>query len=340
MEPSRRESLGLGVFTSFAFLSCKTKSLEQSPKPIRLAVPGNSFLYLPIILAEELQHYRDVGLNVMIEAVGGGGSKTLQALAGGSVDVAAISLDLAIQMTIEGRPVKMFLSLIDRPGYVLVIAPASKRRARSVKDLEGGLIGVSSPGSGSHNFANFVLNKNGVSPGNVSFIGIGLGSAAIAAFERNQLDAAVLTGNAVTTVQQRFPKLVVVADARTSEGVKSIFGSDLYPGQGLGALPDWLIRNPDTARKLASALLRTMRYMRQHSLQEILERIPAQYRAADPTADIQALRELIPMLSKSGTIAPAGAQVVKSVLDVSYPKVRAARLTLSETYTNEYVQPN
>lgn len=321
----------------FPLITCRSGEQRKQLTPVRIAVPGNAFLYLPIFLAQELNYYSEEGIDAKIEAIYGGGAKSLQAMLGGSVDVAAISLELAIQMTVEGRRVQSFLTLIDRPGYVLAVSPASKHKINTVKDLKGGLIGVSSPGSGSHNFANFILRKNNVALSEVSFTGIGLGAGAVAAFERGQIDAAVLTGNAVTTIERRFPKMLIVADTRTVNGVKEILGTDVYPGQGLAAQPAWLQANSDTARKLSRALMRTMRYMRENSPEEIRGRIPAQYRAADPAADIEALRETVPMLSANGTISSEGAEAVRRVLAVSSEKIRNSKFDLAATYTNEFV---
>jgi NitT/TauT family transport system substrate-binding protein len=64
---------------------------------------------------------------VAIEEVPGG-SKALQALLGGSVDVAASFFENAIELASEGREVQSFMLLQERPGFVLVASPASRRK--------------------------------------------------------------------------------------------------------------------------------------------------------------------------------------------------------------------
>jgi NitT/TauT family transport system substrate-binding protein len=206
-----------------------------------------------------------------------------------------------------------------------------------VKDLKGAVIGVTSPGSGSHNFANYVLASHQVPIGSVSIVGIGNGAPAIAAFEHGQIDAAVLMGNVITGIERRSPGVRILADTRTVEGVKAVFDTDVYPAQGLAASPEWLRQNPATARKVVSALMRTLHYMREHPAEEIRSRMPAQYRSPDTEADLKAIREIVPLLSRDGKITPEGAQAVKRVLDVSSGKVRHASIDLSQTYTNEFV---
>ena len=83
--------------------------------------------------------------------------------------------------------------------------------------------------------------------------------------------------------------------------------------------------------------MRTIRFMREHPAEEIRSRMPAQFRSPDTEADLEAVRQIVPALSRNGKITPEGAQGVKKILDVSSEKVRLARIDLSETYTNAFV---
>ncbi len=330
-------ALMLGVLVMLCLCACHSRRPIQTLTRVKIAVPDSGFSYLPVFMAQELGFFRHEDLDTTLEAVYGGGSKSMQAILGGSVDCAGISLELAVQVAAEGRRVKTFVTLIDRPNYVLAVSPASKREIHEVKDLRGAALGVSSPGSGTHNFANYVLATHKVPLAQVSIVGIGLGAPAIIAFERGQIDAGVLIGNSITVIERRFPGITILADTRTAEGTTAVFGTDIYPAQGLAASPDWLRRNPATARKIARALMQAMQFMRDHSPEELRSRIPAQFRSPDVEADLKALRETIPTLSRDGTTSPEGAQTVKSVLDVSSDKVRRASIHPSETYTNEFV---
>ena len=334
----RRIALPVGFLAALGLFSCHSRETGQRHTSVRIAVPDSGFSYLPVFMAKELGFYGDQGLDVTLDAVYGGGSKSMQAILGRSVEVGGISLELGIQLAAEGRHVQSFVTLIDRPSYVLALSPASKRRIHTVNDLKGAVIGISSPGSGSHNFANYVLVTHEVPIASVSFVGIGLGAPAIAAFEHGQIDAAVLMGNAITGIERRSPGVGILADTRTIAGVKAVFGTDVYPAQGLAASPEWLQRNPATARKVARALLQTIRFMREHSADEIRPRMPAQFRSSDAEADLKALHEIVPLLSQDGKITPEGARAVKKVLDVSSEKVRLASINLPQTYTNAFVR--
>jgi len=72
---------------------------------VRLGVGGQPLLvYLPTTLADRLGYYRDEGLNVRIEDLQGG-SKALQALQGGSVDVVSGEVKVGLERFERSHPI-------------------------------------------------------------------------------------------------------------------------------------------------------------------------------------------------------------------------------------------
>jgi NitT/TauT family transport system substrate-binding protein len=90
---------------------------------------------------------------------------------------------------------------------------------------------------------------------------------------------------------------------------------------------------------LTGAVQRAVHWMREHSAQEIRGRMPAQYRATDSSADVEALQAMVGMLSPEGRMPPAGAEAVRKVLAVSSEKVRTAPIDVAKVFTNEFVAP-
>jgi NitT/TauT family transport system substrate-binding protein len=239
--PDRKQfALMLGVLVMFCVCGCHSREAPQGLTTVRIAVPDSGFSYLPVFIAQELGFYRDAGLDTTLEAVYGGGSKSMGAILGGSVDCGGISLELAIQIAAEGRRVESFVTLIDRPSYVLVVSPASKRGVHEVKDLRGAALGVSSPGSGTHNFANYVLATHKVPSQTSALLGSGLAHPPSSLSSGGQIDAGILMSNSITVIERRFPQLLILVDTRTAEGTEAVFGTDVYPAQGVAASPDWL----------------------------------------------------------------------------------------------------
>ncbi len=303
---------------------------------VRIAMPLSPITYLPVYLARELGFYREQGLEAEIEDVPGG-SKALQAMFGGSADVCACVYEQAIQISSEGRHVQSFLTILERPGLVLAVSPSLNQRITRMEDLRGVVVGVSTPGSASYLFLNYLLHRYRMRLQDVKVASIGLGAASIAAFTQGRVDAAVLAGSAITMAKRRYPSLLLLADTRSAEGVKQIYDLEVYPAHDLLAQTEWLRKNPETARRLTSAVMRAMRYMQEHSPEEIRAHMPAQYRLQDEGADLDALRATAPMLSRDGRVTPEQAHAVRNVLAVSEERVRTAQIDLSQTYTNESV---
>lgn len=329
--------LALLVITgALSSVNCRAGGEKPQRTRVRVAIPASPITYLPVYLAHDLGFDSEQGIEILTEDVPGG-SKAMQALFGGSVDVAASFYELAVQLTAEGRSVQSFLILLDRPGYVLAASPTSSRKMELLNDLRGAVVGVSTPGSASHNFLNYVLLTHNLSPKDVSVTSIGLGAGAEAALERGKVDAAVLTGSAVTVLQRRSPKVKLLVDTRTADGVRELYGQEIYPSHDLIAPTKWIRENALTARKVTAAVKKALDWMRTHPPEETLARLREQYRSNDAEADLEAIRATIPMLSREGTISAESAETVRKSLAVSVESVRTTLIDLPKTYTNDFV---
>lgn len=305
---------------------------------VRLGLPRNPVFYLPAYLAGELGYFEEEGLQVSTQDLPGG-TKNVEAMLGGSADVIGAVYEHTIWLAVERRPVKCFFLLLERPGLVLAVSPAATKKIRSVRDLKGATVGVATPGSQSHMFVNYLLHRNGLSAADIRAVGIGLGPGSVAAIEHSKVDAGTLSGGAIPMLKKRMPGLVFLADACSPEGVKQIYGMESYPTHALLAPAEWLQRNPGTARKMARAVQRANRWVREHSAEQIREKIPSALRMEDTATELEAVRLAVPMMSADGRMHADGANAVRQVLTVSLEKVRTADIELSQTWTNEFLEP-
>jgi len=320
----------LALIACLAVASCGSRHGTE----IHLALQPPSTNNYPSHFAQWLGFYEQEGLHVTIAQIAGA-SKVLEALIGSSADVGGGVYEQTIQMAAEGRDVVSFVSLLRSPNFAVAVAPG--RSIKSIADLRGKTAGVSSVGSPSQFYLNHLLIGARLLPGDVSTVGIGMGATAVAAVERGQVDAGTLFGSAITALEARQPNLVLLADTRTPEGLRAVFGVDDYPASCLLARAEWLKANPDAARRMAKAVLRSLAWIREHSPEEILARIPAEFRIGDPAAELAAIRLAKPMYSIDGRINPESADAVRRVLAGSLDRVRTARIDLSRTYTNDFL---
>lgn len=304
----------------------------RKPADIKIAIGGQAqLIYLPATLAQELGFYRDAGLHVTLLDFPGG-AKSLEALMGGSTDVVCGFYDHTIQMAAQGKSLTAFVAMLRYPGLVLVSPGIA-----SIEGLKGKTVGVSAPGSSTHMFLNYLLVKHGMKPDDVSNASIGMSATAVGAVTHNKVDAAVMTDPALAIVRKQMPGLHTLADTRTAEGVRSVFGVESYPSAVLYSKTEWVEKNRDTAKLLTGAITRTLSWMRSHTPEEIRAAMPAAFRTEDAGTDIEVLRTAQAMLSVDGKFTPEAVEAVHQVLSASLPAVRDAKIDLGKTYTNELI---
>lgn len=314
--------------------ACGGTPRSASLRTVRVAIFQDPITFLPLRAAQTLGYYAEEGLVVETSEVRGG-AKAGQALVGGSVDVAAAAAVDAVQLAVEGREVRGFLLLYTRPTAALVVAPSQSGRIRSISDLKGRSVGVSAPGSASHQILNFLLASNGLPFDAVSAVSVGQSASSVAALEHGTVDAAILLGSAIATFERRHPGNNFLLDLRTPAGAAQVFGSEVFPTLGFIAEERWLRANGDTARRLVRAVMRGMEWVRNHPAEELRGMIPESARMA-VEIDLNAIRQMQAVLSADG-LMPAGAPaLIEKFVAVSNPKVKAGQIDIARIYTSEF----
>ncbi len=334
-EVSRR-ALAAGLVLLTALWVAAPASAQQK-LPVKVAVGGASCLcYLPTVLARQLGAYEQAGLDVELINFKGG-SVALTAVLSGSADIVSGYYDHTVNLAAKKKAMRSIVVYDRFPGLVLVVSPKATAQVKSVRDLAGKKVGVSAPGSSTDFFLKYLLRKNEVDPNRVAAIGVGLTDTAVAAMEQGQVDAAVMLDPAVTYLQNKYKDLRILSDTRSQTDTQAVFGGD-YPGGSLYSTVDWVEKHPQESQRLAEALVRTLRWIHSHSPEEIMAKMPKEFVGDDPALYLSALKNTIPMYSKTGLMDPKGAQAVLEVFSQSSPEVAQAKIDVTRTYTNEFVE--
>jgi NitT/TauT family transport system substrate-binding protein len=323
----------VSAFAALAMLS--GVALAQSK--VTIAIGGAACLcYLPTVLAKQLGEFEKAGVNVdMVDFKGG--SQALTAVLGGSADVVSGYFDHCVNLAAKGQHMQSIVVYDRYPGFALVVSPKSLDAIKSVKDLANKRVGVSAPGSSTDYFLKFILKKNGIDPGSVGVIGVGLGATAVAAMEQGSVDAAIMLDPAVTQLAGRNKDLRILVDTRTQKDTIDVFGGE-YPGGALYTRADWIEKNPKEAQALVNAILNTLKWIHSHTPEEIMAKMPDELIGGDKSLYLAALKNTLPMYSETGRMDPKGAQAVLTVFSQSSPDVAKANIDLSKTYTNLFVE--
>ena len=324
-----------GVVVAFGGLSLAS---AQGEKPelttVRLAVGGKPALfYLPLTVVERLGYFKDEGLEVEISDFPGGG-RALQALVGGSADVVAGSYDHTVQMHAKGQPITAVVQLGRFPGFVFAVL--SDRKYAAPADLKGMKIGITAPGSSTHFMALLLLAQAGLKPEDASFVGVGATASAVAAVKRGEIDALVNTDPVISLLESQ-NLIRVVADTRTLEGSKQVYGGAL-PAAVLYAPPAFIEKYPNTMQALVNAFVRGLKWVQAHPAEEIAKVMPEEYALGDRALYIRSIRSSLPMYSPDGRFAPEAEDIAYRVLKQFDPGVQNATVDVSKTYTNALVE--
>jgi NitT/TauT family transport system substrate-binding protein len=323
-----------------AVLAAALPGAGQDGKPelakVRLAVGGKPALfYLPLTVTERLGYFRAQGLEVEISDFPGG-ARALQALLGGSADVVTGSFDHTIQMQAKNQPLVATIQLGQFPGYVLAVLASKAQRYKEPKDLKGMKIGITAPGSGTHIMAQHFMVKNGLRTDDASFIGVGASASAVAAVQRGEIDALVNVDPVISLLESQ-GLIKIVADTRTPEGTRQVFGGP-YPAAVLYTLRPFIEKNPRTMQALVNALLGGLKWTASHSAEEIAALMPEEYALGNKALYLQAIKSSLPMYSRDGRFTREGAETAYAVLKAFDPEVANARIDLAATYTDAFVE--
>jgi NitT/TauT family transport system substrate-binding protein len=302
---------------------------------VKIAVGGASFMiYLPLALTQNLGYFKDAGLNVEVTDFQSG-SKSLQALIGGNVDATAGSFDHTIQMQAKGQHIVAVVEMGRYPGIVLGLVTSKKLNYKSPKDLKGLKIGVTAPGSQTNFMVNYILAKNGLKPDDVSIIGVGGPTTAVAAVKKGEIDALSHADPAITLVE-RSGELKAIFDTRTTAGTKAVFGGE-YPSSVIYVTPEFAAKNPNTTQAMVTAVVRTLRWINKATPAEIAKNMPAEYQGKDPEVYIDIIKRSKAMWPADGRINKAGAENALRVLGAFDKAVSDAKIDVAATYTDKFV---
>jgi len=137
----RRRDIGWFILSFLLPLLSLRWAEAQQLRKIHVAIPAITPAAAPFAIAKDRGYYREEGLDVdlivMPSAVG------IQALIGGNVSFSTQG-GAGLLPALRGAPIRLLFSAYRRPMYWLY----ARAEIRSVGDLKGKKVGVSSIGSG------------------------------------------------------------------------------------------------------------------------------------------------------------------------------------------------
>ena len=159
-------------------------------------------------------------------------------------------------------------------------------------------IGITAPGSSTHFMVQYLMARHRLKADDAAFIGVGTGPSAIAAARRGEIDA-IVNVDPVIAVLESQGLIRVVADTRTPEGTREVFGGP-YPAAVLYATAAFVEKNPRTVQALVNAFVRGLKWIQGQSPEEIARVMPEEYALGDRALYVRSIRNSLPTFSPDG----------------------------------------
>jgi NitT/TauT family transport system substrate-binding protein len=219
----------------------------KAQKKLALSISSLDVSFLTAGVASKRGLFKEQGLDV--EVIRMGAPISITALANGDIDYTMI-FGSVIRGAMRGMPIRVLASFMDGSVHTLIARPEHK----SVKDLKGKTLGVSSVGATADIAARMMIRHFGVDPDKeIKVVALGSDRARFAALKEGIIDVAVISPPADVEGQ----KIGLNVLARAYE----LFN---FPFVGLGANLKTLKEKPDETKRVLKALIRANRYIREN----------------------------------------------------------------------------
>jgi NitT/TauT family transport system substrate-binding protein len=324
-----------GLVTTYAALA-QTAKLEKTRIAISVGGSISQMNKVAFVVALHRKYFEQEGL-VVDATPFASGTAALQNLIGGNADVVEGSFEHTLRMQTKGQDL-MCIAVFGRyPANVLVVRKSQADKIKTIADLKGKKIGISAPGSSTHNFVAGLMERAGVSYKESSYISVGTGLSAVAAMRSGgELDALVNLDPAINALVDA-GEVVVLADSRTDEGTRAAFGGP-YLADCLYAKIDFVKANPNTAQAIANAIVHAMQWLHTASIDDIIKSLPPEYYQANEALYRKSLEKNLSAFQWNGIVSNEAVASVWNAISILEPELRAAKIVMDKTYDNRLVE--
>lgn len=238
--------------------------------------PPTSPEYLPIRVADAHGLFAREGLQVTLRSTRAE-SGAAEALAQGQADLAATSFEAMLRYGHRAPSPRVVFALTAAPPVALLVSGPHATEVQSVKDLAGGRVGFTAPGSPEQTWLEALLARHGLTPTGVELVSLGR-RGVIAALDAGEVKAALVAEPAATALVQD-DRARLLADLRAPGVANDALGGPTV-NAAVFVRGDRRPADRDLAA-LARALLAAERLIRTARPAALAERLPRAVVGAD-----------------------------------------------------------
>lgn len=183
-------TLALAVALSSAACGGNSDDDAGGLTTVRYGLPTSSYFISTVGVQYALQngYFEDEGLNVEVTPLPGA-TTAIRSMLSGEQDIVNTGGDTGILAWQNGAPIKIIDSPLAKGTDVLI----ARSEIATIQDLAGGSFAISDPGSTGEVLGRVLLERNGVDPDTVQFVGLGSPADRVRAMLAEQVDATAAT---------------------------------------------------------------------------------------------------------------------------------------------------
>jgi NitT/TauT family transport system substrate-binding protein len=240
------------LFLSFCCLLAPVGVSAQTTN-VRIAFNGFGGV-VPLYMGDDAGAFKKQGLNLELVFIPGG-SVSLQALIGKSLDLLLTGGPPVVNAYLQGAKIKIIGGVVNLLPYMFVVTTG----IRSGEQVKGKKIGISRFGSNTDYVVRLALNQFGVAPNDVQIIQVGGSQARLVALKAGAIQATVLSPEEALVAQKM--GFNVLFDF-IEKGIE-------FPHVNFVARDDYLETQPQTVRGFMRAYLDAVRYYKTHRAEAV-----------------------------------------------------------------------
>lgn len=251
-----RKCLAAWVLALLAVHLVAPAALAQ-PVKVKIGLGGFTFAFLPVLAADSAGYFREEGLDVTLIPTGGG-TNTMAAVLGGSVDAAGIVFSDAILAAAKNQKVVAIAPLMTQYASDAVVSRGVAAKAgitpamplnERLRRLKGMTLAISSRGSGIDKLWRYLLSRAGLDPDRDVTLTVVKIDQMYPALKAGQIDGFNTSSPANNRAVEEG---LAVWVARPSQG--EIPGLENFLYTVLAVKPDYAKAHRDTLAKIVKAL--------------------------------------------------------------------------------------
>lgn len=294
-------------------------------QPFRVGNVGAvAFSFVPTNVGKETGIFAKNGLDVTITGFAGD-AKLQQAMAAQAVDV-GLGSGPGMAFILKGSPVKAIADIAG-PPLIFALVVRADGSVKTIDDLKGRKVGISTIGSATSWLMNEVSRQHGWGYTGFDEVPIGDNAARLAALKAGAIDGCVVdVGSALNFVQHGDGHILMrFGDVAKNFIMHVIFATDTA-----------MAKRPDDLRAFVKGWFQSIAYMRTHKARTV--EIAQSVMHTDPQTTAAIYDELMPMFTDNGHFD----QKALAVLQRSFVEMKLlpTEPDMSKLYTEAFLPKN